>query len=80
MSMQSDAYRTADFGTVVFLLCNDMELAGARRVGDTKVEFAFERKAECEGLVAGMVFNDKVSLSRALHEIRKARGVIHATN
>jgi hypothetical protein len=74
-----DEYRTSDFGAAVFLLCNDMALSGASRVGERRVEFAFAGRAQCEGLVAGMVYNDRVPLSRALHEIRRARAVIRQT-
>ena len=80
MKMRSDVYRTTDFGSTVFLLVNDVCLIGARRLAENKVEFAFEGKAQCEGLVSGMTFNDTVSLGRALHEIRKARNVIHTTD
>ena len=77
--MTNDTYRTSDFEAAVFLLCNDMVLTGAKRVTEKRIEFAFQGKAECEGLVSGMVYNDRVSLGRVLHEIRKARALIHQT-
>ena len=78
--MQSDnVYRTSDFRDVVYLLCHDAQLIRSIRIGDRKVEFLFADKSTCEGLLAGVHFNDHVSLNRALGEIRKARDIIHST-
>ena len=76
---QPDMYRTNDFQSVVFLLCNDADLVSAHRDGPRKVTFVFSRKGYCEGIVGNMMFNDQVGLARALQEIRKARTVIHNT-
>ena len=77
--MRNDTYRTSDFGETIYLLCNDCALVGANRVGPNRVEFVFAGRGECEGLVGNMMFSDSVSLQRALHEIRKARRIIHET-
>jgi len=78
-TMQSDVYSTADFHNAVFLLCHDAQLVKSMRVGEHKVQFLFADKATCDGLLANVYYNDNVSLSRALHEIKKARDVIRAT-
>jgi hypothetical protein len=78
--MDNDIYRTSDFGQVVFLLCHDSQLVGAQRIAPARVEFAFKGKAAADGLIQGMFYSDQVSLSRALHEIRKARKIIHDTD
>ncbi len=74
-----DIYNTSDFRDIVYLLCNDARLVRAIRVGDRKVSFQFADKGMCEGMLANIYYNDKVSLTRALHEIRKARDIIHST-
>lgn len=78
--MQSDTYASSDFQRIIFLMANDCQLIDSERIGDKKVSFVFANRGKCEGLVEAMFYNDKVSLSRVLHEIRKARNIIHETN
>ena len=77
--MAIDTYACSDFSQVIFLLCSDVELLGARRISPRRVEFLFAGRGNCEGRIANMMFSDHVSLSRCLHEIRKARNIIHTT-
>ena len=77
--MQSDVYATADFHTVVYLLCHDAKLVESLRIGPNKIQFVFADKGTCDGLLANVYYSDNVSLSRALHEIKRAREVIRAT-
>jgi hypothetical protein len=77
---QPDIFKTSDFQSVVFLLCNDAELSSAYREGPRTVMFEFRGKGYCEVIMANMMFHDQVSLARALQEIRKARTVIHNTD
>jgi hypothetical protein len=80
MTMQPDEiYSTSDFREVVYLLCRDARLVRAIRIGDRKVQFLFADRGTCEGLLANVYYNDQVSLTRALNEIRKARDIIHST-
>jgi hypothetical protein len=77
--VKNDTLAVSDFGEVIYLLCSDAELLNARRVAPNRVAFVFSGKGNCEGLIANMMFSDSVSLSRCLHEIRKARNIIHST-
>ena len=77
--MQHDVCSTADFRDVVYLLCHDAQILQSVRIGEHKVQFIFADKSTCEGLLANIYYNDQVSLSRALHEIKKARDIIRST-
>lgn len=79
MQPEDDVYSTSDFREIVYLLCHDARLVRAIRIGDRKVQFLFADRGTCEGFLAGIYFNDQVSLTRALNEIRKARDIIRST-
>ena len=79
MTTATDTYQTSDFQEIVYLLCNDCHLVGSERIGPKRVSLIFAGKANSAGLISNMMFGDSVSLSRALHEIRKARQIIHHT-
>ena len=75
----NDSYRTKDFEEIVFWLVNNAELVGAERLGPSCVEFIFANRGTCDDWVAGMQFDDAVSLSSAIGAIKKARKIIHST-
>lgn len=78
--MQPDSYATSDFQSAVYLMANDCRLLASERVTANKVLFVFSNPdRRCEALLQQMLFDDRVSLSRTLAEVRKLRTVIRST-
>jgi hypothetical protein len=78
--MQPDRYATSDFSSAVYLMANECQLLASERVTTNKVRFVFSNPDKrCEALLQRMLFDDHVSLSRALAEVRKLRTVIRST-
>jgi len=74
-----DVYSTTDFQSAIYLLCNNARFIRSMRIGEHKVEFTFADRQACFRVLTNIHYDDSVSLSRALSEIRKARDIIRTT-